>query len=96
MESKKGSHKNEAEVKNDRGNFRKGHKKIIFRGYGDVGNKLRRRKSRQMRSRTKEVKKKRHKETRDGQKGEEEEEEKGRKIEGKRKWRNERKKEKQR
>ena len=50
--------KNEAEVKNGRGNFRKGPKKIIFRRYGEEGNKLRRRKSRQMRSRTKEVKKK--------------------------------------
>ena len=48
--------------KNDRGNIRKVHKKIIFRGYGDAGNKLRRRKSRQMRSGTKEVKKKRDKE----------------------------------
>ena len=48
--------------KNDRGSFRKVHRKIIFRGYGDEGNKLRRRKSREMRSRTQEVKKKRNKE----------------------------------
>ena len=42
--------------------FERGTKKIIFRGHGDEGNKLRRRKSREMRSRTKEVKKKRDKE----------------------------------
>ena len=53
LESKKGSHKNEAEVKNDRDNLRKEHKKIILRGYGDEGNKLRRMKSREMRSRNK-------------------------------------------
>ena len=29
--------KNEAEVKKYRGNIRKVHKKIIFRGYGDEG-----------------------------------------------------------
>ena len=63
LESKKGSHKNEAEVKKYRGNIRKVHKKKNFRGYGDVGNKLRRRKSREVRPRTKEIKKKRDKDT---------------------------------
>ena len=42
--------------------FERSTKRKIFRGYVDEGNKLRRKKSREMRSRTKEVKKKRDKE----------------------------------
>ena len=44
--------------KTDRRQFSQSAQKIIFRRYGDEGNKLRRRKSREITSRTKEVKKK--------------------------------------
>ena len=63
LESKKGSHKKWSRSEKWQRQYSKGaQKRLFFIGYGDEGNKLRRRRPREMRPRTKGVKKKRDKE----------------------------------